>query len=193
MKKEIKIRCKGSHYFKLEELNILQDTKGFCLKELSKENFQKLATSLVNNGFWFPFFFWYCKKDKKNYYLDGTQRDKVLLELQKNGYTDSEGKHYQITLPDKFPATEIFAKDKKEAYRAILAQTSNYGKISNESLYEFIETNELNFNELKMELDLPEINLDDFQANFYDDIKIKEKEIDELETENECPKCGYKW
>jgi len=21
----------------------------------------------------------------------------------------------------------------------------------------------------------------------------KEKEIDELKTENECPKCGYKW
>ena len=193
MDKEIQIKYKGSHSFKLKDLYILQNKKGFCFKELSKEGFQKLATSLIDNGFWFPFFFWHCKKDKKNYYLDGTQRDKVLLELQRNGYIDNKGKHWNVKLPDKFPATEIFADNKKEAHKAILTQSSNYGKISNESLYEFIETNELNFNDLKLELDLPEINLDDFQANFYDDVEINESENNELEAKNKCPKCGYEW
>jgi len=28
----------------------------------------------------------------------------------------------------------------------------------------------------------------------YENIKINEKEVDEnIETKNECPKCGYKW
>lgn len=169
MKKEIKIRCKGSHYFKLNELHILQDTESFCLKELSKEGFQKLATSLFNNGFWFPFFFWYCKRDKKKYYVDGTQRDKVLLELQKNGYTDSKEKHWEIIPPDKFPAVEIFADNKKEAYKAILAQTSAFGKITHEGLYEYLETNKLDFNKIKLELDLPDINFSYFAADFYED------------------------
>jgi|SRR3990167_3352499 len=50
---------------------------------------------------------------------------------------------------------------------------------------------------------IPEINLADFAIDIMNPItldkltmqdgEIKEKEIGDLETENECPKCGYKW
>ncbi|GAF68304.1 unnamed protein product, partial [marine sediment metagenome] len=52
---------------------------------------------------------------------------------------------------------------------------------------------------------IKEINLEDFKIDIFNSIDLKtmidghesdinEKEYDEnLETENECPKCGYKW
>jgi len=52
---EIKIRCKGSHELALSELKIMQETENqFSLKELSKENFNKLKSRLETKGFWFP-------------------------------------------------------------------------------------------------------------------------------------------
>lgn len=65
--KKIKIRCKGSTELALADLHILQDVEDkFELKELSTANFERLKTSIEKRGFWFPFFVWYDKKDKKN-------------------------------------------------------------------------------------------------------------------------------
>lgn len=158
---EIKVNCKGSDYFSLSELHILQDTKDFQLKELSKDNFEKLKNRIENKGFWFPFFVWHCKKEDKWYYTDGTQRHKVLTWMQESD---------EYKLPDKFPCVEIFAKNKKEAAEAILTQSTNYGKITDEGLYNFINEYDLNFQDIKLDLELSEVDLEQFENIYINDI-----------------------
>ena len=186
---EIKVNCKGTDYFSLSELHILQDTKDFQLKELSKDNFEKLKNRIEKKGFWFPFFVWNCKQENKWYYTDGTQRHKVLSWMQESG---------EYKIPDKFPCVEIFAKDKKEAAEAILMQSTNYGKITDEGLYGFLNEYDLNldFPELKLDLELPDIDLNKININFLNEDYVENSEK-EIETNNQiltiCPKCGYKW
>ena len=159
---EIKVNCKGSHDFPLSELFILQDTKDFQLKELNKNNFEKLKNGIIKKGFWFPFFVWHCEEEGKWYYTDGTQRHKVLNKMAESG---------QYKMPDKFPCSEIFAKDKKEAAEAILTQSSSYGKFTEEGLYGFIHEYDLvaDFAEIKGGLELPDFDLDGFESGWMDD------------------------
>ena len=172
-KQEIAIKCKGTSLIDISQLKDFQGN----LKELKESEYNKLKNSIIKYGFRIPIFVW------QNNLLDGHQRIFTINKMCENGYY----------LNKKIPVIDIEAKDKREAKKLLLLINSRYGKVTDEGLYEFIETNDLNFDELKLELDLPEINLDDFQANFYDDVETNESEIDGLETKNECPKCGYKW
>jgi hypothetical protein len=78
-------------------------------------------------------------------------------------------------------ASELTEEEKR---RFIIADNIPYGEFDYEKL-----GNE--WNEIELEdwgLDLSEININ------FEDEEIKEKEVDEnIETTNECPKCGYKW
>jgi hypothetical protein len=174
--KSIDIRCKGSRYIRIDSLINFQGN----LKELKKEEYYKLKTSLIKYGFRFPVLVW--ENEGQNYFLDGHQRIFVVKELLKEGYTIED-----------IPVVDVEAKDKQEAKKLLLFINSRYGKITDEGLYEYIETSGLDFAELKTELDLPEIDLNKFGASYYEDIEIKEKEIEKLEIENKCPKCGYEW
>jgi len=140
----------------------LQDTDDFQLKELTKDNFEKLKSRIVKKGFWFPFFVWHCEDEDKWYYTDGTQRHKVLTRMAESG---------RYKLPDKFPCVEIFAGDKKEAAEAILTQSTSYGSFTEEGLYGFIHGYDLvsDFGELKDELDFPDFDLDAFEKGWLKD------------------------
>ena len=79
-------------------------------------------------------------------------------------------------------------KNKKEAAELILEQSSVFGKITEKGLEEFSLKFDLDLDDLN--IDLPDINLDliEFIAG------EGEREVDEnIETENECPKCGYRF
>lgn len=158
---EITVKCKGTKYFSLSDLYILQETKDFRLKELSEDNLEKLKNRIVKKGFWFPFFIWRCKEEKKWYYTDGTQRHKVLMQMQNSG---------KYRLPDKFPCVEILAKDKKEAAEAILTQSTSYGKITAEGLYSFLSKYELEFDSNLKNLEFSEIDLEQFGNIYIKDI-----------------------
>ena len=93
--------------------------------------------------------------DGTNFILDGTQSDRVLRRLADEGYD----------IPP-LPCALITAKDKREACEKILLISSQYGKMTNESLYEFISKNELDFLELEEMLDLPQINLEEFKVGW---------------------------
>lgn len=179
---KIKIRCKGSIDLPLNDLNILQDfNKKFMLKELSKSDFEKLRMSLEKYGFWFPFFVWKNEVDGKWYYLDGTQRDKVLRWMQ------SQPQKYQ--LPEKFPCAEIEASSTQEAAIAILKQSSAYGKITDEGLYAFIQQYELdkNMQDWIPQVELPWINIENFMKSYFEDfdIEILEGNYDVNKTDHE--------
>ena len=176
---EIKINCTGTENISLDKFTELQGN----LKDLSKVNYEKLKNSILKYGFSFPVFAW---KDKNKYYvIDAHQRLKTLKELQKENYI----------IPD-LPTCFINADNKKQAKELLLQLNSNYGKITEEGFYEFLNETDsiLDFDLMKNEIDIPNIDLERFEPGYINP-KNSDKEIstENLKTEYECPNCGYKW
>jgi len=192
MSKIIKIECTGTKLLSISSLVSLQGN----LKEKTKEQLSKLKSSIIEYGFSFPIFVW--ENNGKNYTIDGHGRDYICKQLIAEGYLfeDKDGKQ-----DNTIPINYIYAKDKKEAKEKLLMLNSQFGNITDEGLYEFINEpgNEIEFEEIKDKLEFNDIDLDYFDVNYisdrvYSDGEIKEKEVDEnIETKNECPKCHYRW
>ena len=138
---EIKITCKGSDVKPIEQLRDFQGS----LKTLKPEQLGKLKRSILKYGFTFPVFTW---QDK---ILDGHQRLFATKELVKEGY--------EI---DDIPVVEIEAENKKEAGEKLLALNSQYAKITEDELAEYINKTGVDISELAGDLDLPEFDLDSF-------------------------------
>jgi len=176
---KIDIRCTGTENISLDSFTELQGN----LKDLSKENYAKLKSSLLKYGFCFPVFCW---NDGKTFFiLDAHQRVKTLTKLRSEGYT----------IPD-LPTVYIKAKDRIEAKELLFQLNSNYGKITQDGLYEFINEPGFEIDTLLLDdIDLPELDMDKFNASFLEDTGIEEDESDTKTNieDNECPKCGYKW
>ena len=177
--KMIQIKCDTKDSLPLNALTELQGE----LKTLSKENAEKLKKQIRENGFIVPFFVW---RDKDvNYILDGHQRKDVLLQMEADGEE----------LPSRFPVVYVQSDNEKDAKKKLLAINSQYGKMTEESLFNFMEEVDFQFDDLKdfQFAGIDEVALEGLFGELSDD-KINEKEIDEnIETENKCPKCGYKW
>ena len=173
----IHVRCKGSKLADLSKLKIIQGD----LKELSEASYKKLRKLIETKGFTAPIFTW------KNNILDGTQRFRVLQKMIEEGWE----------LPkNQVPVCEINAKDLNDAKEILLSFVSQFGKISDDGLYEFIQgMPDLDFDLL----DLPDFNMEAFKVGFLGDDQLlpdNNEDIDEeamKETQNECPKCGFKW
>lgn len=176
--KTIRIACEGSIFVRLEELNELQS-----YKNLTDEAYQKAKTSILELGFSFPIFVW--ENEGKMWIIDAHQRKRVLTRLR-----DVEG----YIIPP-LPAVRIHAKDKTEAKKKILAQESQYGDITQEGLYEFMneEGFELDATELETFVDIDEFDWEQEAQDFSD----KNKEIDPEEIAKDlnmkCPKCGFEF
>lgn len=189
--KRIDITCKPTGYDStLDDLHIIQGN----LKELSEENYLKLKNSIIQKGFFCPFFVW--QHNSINNLMDGTQRKLTLVKMKDEGFH----------LPDKFPIVVIEAESYTDAKEKLLAITSQYGKITDQGLYEFISDVDIDGKDLKDSFSFDNINFNKFEMEFFDnkesssdndfveDDKIKEKEIDEnLKTDQVCPQCGYEF
>ena len=173
----VQIRCKAAVNLDLANLTPLQGD----LKELSQSSFHKLKQSILRHGITFPFFIW--QNDSKNYILDGTQRDRVLLKLVAAGYQCPP-----------LPCALIDARDKRQAAEKILLISSQYGRITEESLDEFLAENDLSFLELSDELELPTI--DDAYFKDPNDFSVAgEDEQGRLDQKKpvKCPECGHQF
>jgi len=153
------------------------------LKELTTINYEKLKNSIVKNNFISPFYVTTLEGEIN--ILDGHHRKKVMELIEKDGYK----------IPQLLPAVFVKCENKTEAGKILLAINSHYAKITDEGLYEFINNCDIDFESVKNDIEIPDINIEKFENGFVNDFmpENKEKEIDELNTENECPKCGYKW
>lgn len=173
-----------TEYHTLEELQEFQGS----LKELSKDNAEKLWRQMVETGFSDPFKVWEDPDGKLNL-LDGHQRRRILLAKKSDGTG--------IVIPDKFPCDYIQCRDKREAKIRVLQFISQYGKVTDEGLYEFMVENELDPDLLKLDFDLPNLDVDYFLDGYFGEGTTNEpdeKNLDEnIETKNKCPKCGYEW
>src|SRR4030095_13175285 len=170
MNPTVKINCKAAIEIALEELTPLQGG----LKELSDANFEKLKQSILRHGITFPFFIW--QSEGENYILDGTQRDRVLTRMAEEGYE----------VPP-LPCALIQAKDRKEAAEKILLISSQYGKMTNNSLEVFLTENDLAWPELQDELELPTIDLEYFRDADFQAVSAEEQGQLDKKNPVTCP------
>jgi hypothetical protein len=127
------------------------------LKTLMEVDFKKLVKSFQENDNIDPLKVWQ-EKPGVMWILDGHHRQKILEHCLQN-----EPKKP----PRLMSAIFVDCKDKKEAAKFCLLYASEYAKIQDEGLYEFLHTFDLDFSGVKGEIELPEIDLDDFEENFY--------------------------
>jgi len=156
------------------ELSDLKETQG-NLKSLSKSDYQKFKSQLLENGFTAPFIIWICPKGKKQI-LDGHTRKYALLKMQDEG----------IVIPKNYPCNVIEAKTRKEAIKILMSLVSQYGKTDLESLSDFVIKEEIDFEWLKVNTDIPGIDLS-FESE--DEPISVPKETKEIK----CPECGHTW
>lgn len=158
----ISIKCETSEKLEIAEMTEMQGG----LKERTDIDYDKIKLSICKFGFSFPFFIW--KSGKTNYLIDGHGRFATLCKMQKDGY---------IIPP--LPVVYIQCKNKTEAKQKLLRLNSQYGKMSKESVLEFAEDIELNFDEIA----LPDTTID-----FADDTDAVEDfpELKEGDRDTQC-------
>jgi len=127
-----------------KELKLFQPAE---MKRMSKAQLKKLKLSLSRNGFRSPFYVWEDENGEL-YCLDGHHRIPTLFLLEKDGEP----------IPEKLPANFVRCKDIQEAKKTVLIFNSHYAKIQKESLLDWVE--DLDFDEMMEEIDLPNINFD---------------------------------
>jgi DNA modification methylase len=116
------------------------------IKKQTPEQKEKLKRSLLKNGFVSPLSVW--QKGKKIYAIDCHMRLRALNELEAEGHK----------IPEKMTASFLKIKDEKEAKKYVLVFNSHYGKMKGDILGDWVS--DLNIDDLNLEIDIPEINLD---------------------------------
>jgi len=151
---KIRIECEGAKNLPLESLLPTQDQ----LKELSQDNYAKLKNEILSEGFSFPFFVW--QHNNENRILDGHHRRLVLIKMREEGYEIPE-----------LPCAIVKANNEKEAARKLLAVTSQYAKITDQGLYEFMNKFDIDMSEIKDRFEFSDIDLDAFEDNFFAEVE----------------------
>ena len=157
--------------FRLEWLEPFQGS----LKELSRENYEKLKRQILEHGFVDPFVVWHDTEDKKYYLLDGHQRLNTLNKMRDEGYV----------LPPNFPVNMVEGKSKKEAKEILLALSSQYGEMTGEGLYEYLSEADITPIECFTDFNFDIINNDKFLEEFFVEQAEEQKQKERL-----CPNCG---
>lgn len=150
--KTISIKCETKETLNIAEMTEFQGG----LKSRTDIDYDKIKLSIIKYGFSFPFFVW--KSEGKNYILDGHGRFSTLCKMQKDGYL----------IPD-LPVVEVQAKDKKEAKQKLLRLNSQYGKMSKESVLEFADDIELNFDEILLPFGTIDFSEEPIDLNYKDE------------------------
>jgi len=180
MIKEIRIACTGAATLELEQIEPFQGN----LKDLSKENYNKLRKQILELGFSEPMSVWKTPEGKYMA-INCHQRLRVLTEMKR-----AEG----FKIP-RLPVSFIEAETEHEAKKKILALTSQFGELTSAGLFEFASLNNIDLPTLE-DFRFPEINMDNFKAEFFDmplDFEEPEDKGDPKDKEEElktCPNCG---
>lgn len=164
MSKAIGVRVIETKHVNWRELQFIQQDD---FKSFSESDKAALKASIVSDDFIQPFYVW---EDPEGtlFCLDGKHRKLFLEELVEEGF----GVPYQL------PATFIECEDKKQAARLVLKFSSAYAKITQQGLHDFISIYDLDWSEIKQEIDLPAVSFDRFEQKF-DVFGVKDAESDE--------------
>lgn len=133
----LRIECAGHTTVNIDELIELHH-----YGKITDEHYAHARNSLTELGFSFPFFYW--EQDGKKYTVDGHSRLKVIKRMRDEGFT----------IPS-LPADPIFAKDRAEAKKKILAQESRYKDFDEGLFTEFLAEDNLIMEDLENFVDIP--------------------------------------
>ena len=164
---KIPINCAGETTAPIDKLKNFQGN----LKDLKQGELEKLKRSILKHGFSFPVFVW------KNQILDGHQRVFATRALLKEGHTI-----------DALPVVKIKAKDKTDAAEKLLVLNSRYAQITQEGLYEYLNEFDLDIMAFKDDIELAEINMDEFIEGWVQDDNAGLTDDDEVPEVPEEPK-----
>jgi len=140
------------------ELSKLYEFQGE-LKQLSKENYNKLRKSMFDNGFAEPFVVWEDKKENKIYVVGGNQRLRVLSGMKNAGEE----------IPSDYPCNFVECESRWHAKKLLLALASQYGQITQDGLYEFSMENDFNIDFLNENFNFPGLDLELFKIGYFGD------------------------
>lgn len=128
---------------KWKELQFIQQDD---FKEWIGSGEQKLMDSILKYQFVDPFKVW--EDNGVLYCLDGKHRFLDLTKALDNG----------IAVPEMLPATFVDCADIKEAAELVLVYSSNYAKITQQGLLEFVKNFDLDFPDMANLLNIPEFD-----------------------------------
>lgn len=165
--KAVRIACTGSGTAALAELREFQGD----LKRLDRAALDKLKRNILRQGFSAPIFVW--GRNGVRHILDGHQRRLALLELEAEGWA----------VPP-LPIVEVAASDKREAKRKLLQIASQFGKVTGNRIELFLDDAGLELTDVIDSISFQGISLDALSS-------IDEGDLDTVETEHSCPRCGY--
>lgn len=185
-KKQIRIACEGASSLPWEEVVPFQGK----LKILHREQFDKLRGQILNTGFSAPLIIW--RNDGKYFLMDGHQRLIVIKHLvQKEGYDCPP-----------LPVAWVEAANMQEAYRKCLSIASQYGRVDQEGLKDFMDAGGLGA-EVVDEFNFQEVESEEFQEEYFGDDGSEEEEQPPNKDENKtpekmpaahkCPSCGHEF
>ncbi len=168
----IRIECTGADSLPLDAIEEFQGN----LKKRSKKDIDLIITSIEKYGFSFPFFIW--NGTGHNYCLDGHGRIQALSELRRRGED----------LP-MFPVVYVEAKDEAEAKNKLLRLNSQYGQMTIESVLEFTDGIDMQFEELV----LSDGRTMAIVAPNFEPVGIDEQGKLDEKQKHICPECGYEF
>jgi hypothetical protein len=176
--KTIRIACQGHTTLDIDKLEAFQGD----LKDLSKDNYNKLRKQILELGFSEPVSVW--QHEGHNYLLNGHQRHRVLTEMRR-------AEKYDVP---PIPVNLIDAENEHEAKKKILSLTSQFGEITSEGLFQFASLNNIDLPTIE-DFRFPEINMDNWKAEFFDMPLPEEPNEKDAPEEKEaelktCPNCG---
>jgi len=150
------------------------------LKELQRDEYDKLKASIVQEGFFEPLEIW-TDADGKHWIIDGHQR---LFVCDKEGFD----------LDDDIPTRPMPAEDREHAARRLLALNSRFGRMTGQGLYEFMHSFEIDPSELD-KFSLSDIDMDSFKLEYFEDNAAPPGDEDAVPEVPEDPtsKLGDLW
>jgi hypothetical protein len=150
------------------------------LKELQRDEYDKLKASIEAEGFFEPVEIW-TDEAGKHWIIDGHQR---LFVCEKEGWE----------LGDDIPTRPMPADDREHAARRLLALNSRFGRMTGQGLYEFMHSFEIDPSELD-KFSLSDIDMDSFKLEFFEDNEVPPGDEDAVPEVPEDPtsRLGDLW
>lgn len=143
-------------YLDIDEWQNFQGEGDESLKDLSKENYEKLKNEILTTGFAFPPHVWNDPEDKLWKIIDAHQRKRTLTRMREEGYT----------IP-KVPCVQVHAGSYEEAKIRVLQGTTQYGKVSQQGAYAFIVQNKIEPDFLVTRFNMPNFEFKPWKVNFF--------------------------
>ena len=100
--------------------------------------------------------------------LDGNHLKKALEAIRESG----------TTIPQRVKADFIDCRDEKHAKELVLVYSSEYAKVIDQGLYEFVETEEIDLEKIESQVNVSNINWEKFRENYYDEFVKKFNSFD---------------